>query len=279
MDRWFPALTGRPPRMTTTNDRCDWVVWIKLGWMAMGGEDLPSSPFPLKVRDLPKWLSVYRDTPTDPFQYMITYIHSHPYITMSQVCMSMCYTFTLWRIGALVYEQPISRICVNPLAQKYIVIQRSLDISLSQQACVSSTDRRFVTRICTYVYMHDVYCTGVKVVASVCFTLTEGRVAVNSPYTSKFISEHICTRRARTRVCVCVYKLQFVRVAFFISYSSGGHLPPEAKSRFGRAWLSIMYNRDTSTPRWDRCLPSTCLTFWPRGMLSFMSTRARVRCI
>lgn len=30
MDRWFPAPRGRPPRMTTANDHCDWVAWIKL---------------------------------------------------------------------------------------------------------------------------------------------------------------------------------------------------------------------------------------------------------
>lgn len=67
----------------------------------------------------------------------------------------------------------------------------------------------------------------------------------------------------RACACMCVYKLRFVRVAFSISHTPGGHLPPEAKSRFGRAWLSIMYNRDTSAPWWDCCLPSTCLAFRP----------------
>jgi len=63
------------------------------------------------------------------------------------------------------------------------------------------------------------------------------------------------------RVCIHVQAVRFVRVAF--SYSPGGHLPSEAKSRFGRAWLSIMYNRNTSASRWDCCLPSICLAFRP----------------
>lgn len=78
-----------------------------------------------------------------------------------------------------------------------------------------------------------------------------------------------------TRVCVCVYKLRYVRVAFSISHTPGGHLPPEAKSHFGRAWLSIMYNRDTSAPRWDRCLPSTCLAFRPAECRRLCPPRAR----
>lgn len=82
-------------------------------------------------------------------------------------------------------------------------------------------------------------------------------------------------RRARACVCVCVYKLRYVRVAFSISHTPGGHLSPEAKSHFGRAWLSIMYNRDTSAPRWDRCLPSTCLAFRPAECRRLCPPRAR----
>lgn len=73
---------------------------------------------------------------------------------------------------------------------------------------------------------------------------------------------------------VCVYKLRFVRVAFSISHTPGGHLPPEAKSRFGRAWLSIMYNRDTSAP--SAPLFAVYLSgVSARGMPPFMSTRTR----
>lgn len=85
---------------------------------------------------------------------------------------------------------------------------------------------------------------------------------------------HATCMRAYVYVRMCGYKLRFVRVAFSISHTPGGHLPPEAKSRFGRAWLSIMYNRDTSAP--SAPLFAVYLSgVSARGMPSFMSTRTR----
>lgn len=57
-----PSRAGNRHGMTATNDRCDWVVWIRPGWMARERwrEDLTKFAYSLSRHEIffPKWLSI-----------------------------------------------------------------------------------------------------------------------------------------------------------------------------------------------------------------------------